>query len=604
MAFWRTATALLAILLLLAAGAPAQTPLGPGAQWREYSLPGPVRAFVVSFERARPDFDLVMGFPFERRSSQTKEIPSAIATRYHRPPEFDVLAAVNASFFGSGNDIIGNLASEANYLQWPDLSRSWPAFAWFDTGSFAIATRPTITDNQARFADGSSIGIDLLNEDRLTNTLVVYTPTWGATTTTIAQAVEVIVSGVNYPMRVGKTMSGTITAVRTGAASVNNAIPAGGAVLSARDGKGTTLLEKAKVGERVTWRAGLSQSIWNNMRLAVDGAGWILRDGAANTSAWSGFSDDFKGRHPRTMLAWNATHGFLIAVDGRQSGYSVGMTFQEMADFCRDVVGATDAINLDGGGSTAMVAGGSLVNRPSDGAQRAVPNVVMLVRRGGPRAKTLVDSFPAGGRQLAWDDKFTANLVEPFAPTAPGGDGHVMVVMDPAGGFEVARVGERSDGNCVVEASLYCDYRPGDAGDGHERIGLFARDQGQGAFVATSFGGGNSYVMTYDSDDGRIRMGKVVNGVLTDFRDGSRLFARSTAWRRFRIVCRDTTIEYYLDGGLVHSQQDATFAAGTAGVGYHEFFANNANMRGARVENFEYRAQSVFHATKDAWLLK
>jgi exopolysaccharide biosynthesis protein len=52
-------------------------------------------------------------------------------------------------------------------------------------------------------------------------------------------------------------------------------------------------------------------------------------------------------------------------VDGRQAPYSDGMTLAELAALMRRL-GATDALNLDGGGSTTMVVQGRIVNRPSD----------------------------------------------------------------------------------------------------------------------------------------------------------------------------------------------------------------------------------------------
>ncbi|MDK2972524.1 MAG: hypothetical protein PWP23_2279 [Candidatus Sumerlaeota bacterium] len=591
-------------LLFLAAPA-AAGPIADGVIYSEFVLPGPVRAYVVQWELDRPEIDLMMGFPFGQRSSQTKEAVSAMAARYNDPPEREVLAAVNAGFFGTGNDLIGSLGSESNYLQWPDLSRSWPALAYLDSGGMMISIRPTITDNQLRFADGSSLGIDLINEDRQSGTLVIYTPHWGPSTTTTAQGTEVLLADVTYPMRPGKEMSGVVTAVHTGSASINNAIPEGGAVLAARDSKGTTLAQKAQVGERVTWRLGLSESMWNNARLVTDGAGWILKDGNANTSNWAGFSDSFKGLQPRTMLACNDTHGFLIVVDGRQTGFSIGMTFDDMATFAKDTLGATHALNLDGGGSSTMVVQGTLENSPSDGSQRAVANSLLLVRAGGSRPKDLVDSFPATGRQLAWDDKFTFNPVEAFSPPAPnGGDGTVMVVMDPSGGIETTRVGERMDGNCVVQADIFCDYRPEVAGDGFERVGIFARDQGQGAFESTFYGGGNCYAMTFDTHDGRIRAGKVVDGVFTDFKEASPFYFGLDLWHTFRIVCRGNTIEYWLNGSLFHSATDSTFAAGRAGIGYHEYFSNDANMLGTRADNFLYQARSVLSPHTDSWMLQ
>ncbi len=55
----------------------------------------------------------------------------------------------------------------------------------------------------------------------------------------------------------------------------------------------------------------------------------------------------------------------LAAVDGRQPGWSVGASFQESA-LIMQALGAADAVNLDGGGSTTMTVGSQLTTRPSD----------------------------------------------------------------------------------------------------------------------------------------------------------------------------------------------------------------------------------------------
>jgi exopolysaccharide biosynthesis protein len=96
-------------------------------------------------------------------------------------------------------------------------------------------------------------------------------------------------------------------------------------------------------------------------------------------------------RHPRTIVgvAARGRRLLLITIDGRQPGYSAGTTNRESAALAL-ALGATEAINLDGGGSTAMaiarIRGDSttyeLVNKPSDPqGERAVGNALVVVRR-------------------------------------------------------------------------------------------------------------------------------------------------------------------------------------------------------------------------------
>ena len=86
-------------------------------------------------------------------------------------------------------------------------------------------------------------------------------------------------------------------------------------------------------------------------------------------------------RHPRTAIGWNDSYFYLVTVDGRQPHLSVGMTLNELARYLVSL-GCREAMNLDGGGSTTMWVGGSVVNRPSDGEERAVANALILLRKG------------------------------------------------------------------------------------------------------------------------------------------------------------------------------------------------------------------------------
>jgi uncharacterized protein (TIGR03382 family) len=80
-------------------------------------------------------------------------------------------------------------------------------------------------------------------------------------------------------------------------------------------------------------------------------------------------------RHPRTVLGFSADKQklYLAVVDGRATN-RIGMTCDELGALLKGL-GASDAVNLDGGGSSAMwVAGPGVLNFPSDGAQRVVAN--------------------------------------------------------------------------------------------------------------------------------------------------------------------------------------------------------------------------------------
>jgi exopolysaccharide biosynthesis protein len=84
------------------------------------------------------------------------------------------------------------------------------------------------------------------------------------------------------------------------------------------------------------------------------------------------FGSFVAGRQPRTLAGVRPDGTLLlVTVDGRLPGWSVGMTLPEAARLMRSL-GARDALNLDGGGSTTMVVRGEVVNRPADRVERRV----------------------------------------------------------------------------------------------------------------------------------------------------------------------------------------------------------------------------------------
>ena len=91
------------------------------------------------------------------------------------------------------------------------------------------------------------------------------------------------------------------------------------------------------------------------------------------------FMEDWAERHPRTAIGFNAdsTRLYFVVVDGRHMT-SVGVTLKEFKGIF-DALGAVTAVNLDGGGSSCILANDEVLNHPSDGPVRAVGNGCLLV---------------------------------------------------------------------------------------------------------------------------------------------------------------------------------------------------------------------------------
>ena len=163
------------------------------------------------------------------------------------------------------------------------------------------------------------------------------------------------------------------------------AVPSDQTAILVASGAARPVVERLRVRDRVAVVATL---VPDRGRLRTLVGGWprIVQAGrnvALEADSVEGTVPRFsRARHPRSALGISQDSAtlFLVAVDGRQQA-SVGMTLEELAD-AMIALGAFEAMNFDGGGSTALVVRDSIVNVPSDtSGERAVGNVVVVTRR-------------------------------------------------------------------------------------------------------------------------------------------------------------------------------------------------------------------------------
>jgi hypothetical protein len=201
-------------------------------------------------------------------------------------------------------------------------------------------------------------------------------------------------------------------------------IPAGGAVLLARGQSAAALTAETAVGATVTVRLSL-RPIWPGVLSAFGGGPQLVRDGVPLYRSGEKFTTRQLGpRAPRSAVGQLADgRVVLVAVDGRQPGYSVGLTSFELAQALVRL-GAVTGIGLDSGGSTTMAFDGALLNRPSDGRERSISTGVMLLYRGvfAPEPPPLVSP---NGDGIAESPELGYRIVRPSSVTvtvrAPGG---------------------------------------------------------------------------------------------------------------------------------------------------------------------------------------
>jgi hypothetical protein len=118
----------------------------------------------------------------------------------------------------------------------------------------------------------------------------------------------------------------------------------------------------------------LNNAVGGGPMLAVDGVKRITADEELFDAA-SGVSPN--GKHARTAVGLDGSgHLYLLVVDGRRSD-ATGATMNDLADMLI-TLGATQAMNLDGGGSTTLVVDGEVINQPSDGSERGVSTILCL----------------------------------------------------------------------------------------------------------------------------------------------------------------------------------------------------------------------------------
>jgi exopolysaccharide biosynthesis protein len=124
----------------------------------------------------------------------------------------------------------------------------------------------------------------------------------------------------------------------------------------------------------------VADGAWNTLSfgpaLVVDGD---VVDGIDDVEIDTNFGNhSIQGEQPRTAIGIiDDEHIVLVVVDGRETGYSRGVTMTELAEIMTSL-GVTTAYNLDGGGSSEMWFDGEVVNEPSNGGERATSDILYI----------------------------------------------------------------------------------------------------------------------------------------------------------------------------------------------------------------------------------
>jgi hypothetical protein len=275
---------------------------------------------------------------------------------------------------------VGGVVERGVVLVSPSPSHHQASFTY--DGGF---TTRRVTWSASVVRDDLALAVTGKNVPRGRSQLVLYTSDYVVSTGTNEFGAELVLklsSGAdNLPPNARSTAS--LVSLRDGRG--NTRVAPGTVVLS---GHGRSAMALRRLWQR-GGRGALVEitealapgNVWASVGaghiLIRDGKRWMTRENAPFLTA----------AHPRTFAGVTRKgHLFQATVDGRarNEGRSAGMPLEEALRFFT-AFGASEVVNMDGGGSTTFVRGGRVVNRPSDGAERLVANALVVVPGRIPR---------------------------------------------------------------------------------------------------------------------------------------------------------------------------------------------------------------------------
>ncbi len=308
------------------------------------------------------------------------ETLSSIAKRH------GAIAAINAGFFRLDRSIFAGTPSGILMIDGKLLSMSHSGRAAVaivnDSRKTDIAFAHVDTEVSLKFSN-KKISISGMNRERKIDDIVLFTPEFGRSTLTDPGGWEFI-----FQSNSKNPFSGRLVEIRKNKGS--STIPQYGFVLSVSDSKLKSLpYMLKKLGVIASWQFTIktiepSESKFFQMAEDItNGVPQLIRNGEIQIT-WEQEKTSrafVETRHPRTGIA-KLKDGriLLITADGRSED-SGGVALRDLAEFLLQL-GAFEAINLDGGGSTTMFLNGKIVNKPSDKeGERRISDAILVFPR-------------------------------------------------------------------------------------------------------------------------------------------------------------------------------------------------------------------------------
>lgn len=345
---------------------------------------------ILDIDLNQPNIKVEMGIPNPINTLSTVSARAkAESAEGHR-----VVGAVNASFFHTKTKMPAYLVTwKENVKTLGVISTGADEFMSVPTAFGINAAGNAQIDSFAYDTtfevNGQSTKVNSINKARSDSEIIVYTPNWSySSTRTNSYGMEIIVENTSAQLdegiEFGKPITGTVKAVTPYGQAGNSVIPSNGYVISIQGGTQAAKFANVQPGQEIKLNVNVEDK-WKNSEFMLASGPMLVKDGKVSMTI-SENSSRAKEVAPRTAVAMDKSgkRVFLVTVDGRQSGYSKGMNLKQFAQYLVSL-GADRAINLDGGGSTTLVARKhgniypTVMNSPSDGRERSVSTVLQVV---------------------------------------------------------------------------------------------------------------------------------------------------------------------------------------------------------------------------------
>jgi hypothetical protein len=366
------ALAVAALVPSLAASPAQARDLWPGVTYRQtvdLSVAGPVVIDVLTGPRPGGATTLR---PFLTSGQLTQRQTLSAAERRLSPSV--TMAGINGDFFNFGTGLpSGVLVQDGELLSPPSPDRSSAVI-----GSDGALTVGRLSLTATWQGTGNIHPITAFERPPGPTGIGLFTSAWGAATPVARGAVEAVL----FPFPSTTPGVPLVATVQEVDASASVPIPLGGAVLVARGKAANQLRAEAPVGTSVTVQLSLPPPTASAVA-ALGGGPQIVRNGAPIFHAGEAFLPSQLDRpDPRSAVGQLADGRILlVAVDGRQANWSVGLTNFGLAQALVKL-GAVTAFALDSGGSTTVAFDGAVLNRPSDGKERAISTALAFAYTG------------------------------------------------------------------------------------------------------------------------------------------------------------------------------------------------------------------------------